>query len=184
MRVSAESGAALETQKQMPTQFFEWSLMPPPIGSQVVMLGYPKAEITPNDGEWNISSQIVSQIGYVSDIYETRRERGMLNFPCFRIDKLIDHGFSGGPVFWGDKLCGIVSAGSIGDETYAATLWPFCLLEYEYPDYGSLGGKTTVGDLFEKGVLRSKDWATLKHRISRQYDDDDAPYAHIKDGAA
>lgn len=146
------------------------------------MLGSPKTEITIADGKMNISLQLVSQVGRVSDVREFRRDKGMMNFPCFQIDKPVDHGFSGGPVFWGERLCGIVSGGGFEEDTWAATRWPLCLMEYENPDIGSFGAKMTFGDLFEKGVLHSEDWSELKHRISKRHDDNDAPYAYIENG--
>ncbi len=180
MQVSAENGATVDA---MQMRWFDWALMPPPIGSQVVMLGYPSLEITPVDDKMNINLRIVRQVGRVSEIHKLRRERGMMSFPCFHIDKPIDHGFSGGPVFWRGRLCGIVSSGSpLSGGTYAATLWPFCLMEYqyEYPGFGSLGGKTTIGDLFEKRVLHSEDWSALRYRISRRHNEN-GPYAHIEE---
>ena len=124
--------------------------------------------------------QYVIKEARVTGSYEIRRDAGLFNFPCFSLDKRVDPGFSGGPVFLGEKLCGIVSGDSFG-ETYVATLWPLCLLEYEYPDLGSLGGKRNVGELFECGVLRSADWPGLKGRITKRYDSNQRPYAHIED---
>jgi hypothetical protein len=168
---------------QMPTRYFEWALLPPPIGAQVLMLGYPKTDIIPFEDLLNVESNFVPQIGRVSKVCELRRDRGMVNFPCFHIDKPVDDGFSGRPVFWGERLCGIVCSGSLEGGTYAATLWPLCLMEYEYPDLGSFGVKATFGELFESRVLQSRDWPVVKHRISRRCDVDGKPYAHIADSA-
>lgn len=178
MEVFTEGGEAAGMENKM-TGFFEWSLLPPPVGSHVTMLGYPQAEIKANGDLLNLNLLLVEQSGQVTEVYEDRHDRGMFSFPCFRIDKPIDHGFSGGPVFWEDKLCGIVSGGSFDDGTFAASLWPLCLLEYEYPDLGALGGKTTFDKLFESGVLRSQDWPQIRERISKRYDEDGRPYAYI-----
>ena len=183
MQVSAEQGESIKTQRQMPTQFFEWALLPPPIGSEVVMFGYPKTGMTSSDGIMKIDSQVVYQIGRVTRIEELSRDKGMMNFPCFQIDKPVDNGFSGGPVFWDNKLCGIVSSG-FEEDTWIATLWPLCLLEYECPDLGSIGSTTTFGNLFESGVLQSQDWPILRNRISKQNDDAGRVCAHIKTEAA
>jgi len=180
VQVSAEEGDALRNQVQMPTGFFDWSLLPPPIGSQVVMLGYPKTEISTRGDLMDIGVKYVIQVGHVREIHELRRDRGMLTFPCFRIDQPIDPGFSGGPVFWEGKLCGIVSSDSFG-ETYAASLWPICLMEYEYPDLGVLGAKKSFGTLFENGVLHAADWPAVKDRITKRYDDNHVPYAYISE---
>jgi hypothetical protein len=53
------------------------------------------------------------------------------------------------------------------------------LLEYEYPDLGTLGVKRVFGELFECGVLRSQDWRDIKDRIAKQYDAEGKPYATI-----
>jgi hypothetical protein len=105
----------------------------------------------------------------------------MFNFPGFQINKPVDYAFSGGggPVFWEDRLCGIVSGGTIDDDTYAASLWPLCLLEYEYPDLGALGVKRVLGELFERGLLRSQDWRHIKDRIAKRYDAEGKPYAEM-----
>jgi hypothetical protein len=183
MQVSAQSGVATEMQEEMPSRFFEWALLPPPIGSQVLMLGYPETEIAIVDDKMNIGLTFALQIGKVCEIHPLRRDSGMITFPCFHIDKPVNHGFSGGPVFWGDKLCGIVSSGSIDNGTYAATLWPFCLMECEFPGLGSFGSKMTVGDLFEKRVVKSQEWPALRPRISKRHDENGRPYAHIEDVA-
>jgi hypothetical protein len=185
MEVSAEGGEAVGMQFQMPTRFFEWSLLPPPIGSHVAMLGFPKTEIKISGGLMNIGVSYVLQVGAVTDVYELKRDCGIYRFPCFRIDKPVDHGFSGGPVFWQDQLCGIVSGGSVDDGTYAASMWPLCLMNYAYPDQGELGHKRAFGDLFEDGVLRAADWPSIKHHISKQYDTLGRAYGSItSDGVA
>lgn len=90
-------------------------------------------------------------------------------------------GFSGGPVFCEERLCGLVSSDALLETgTYAATLWPLCLLEYEYPDHGSLGRKTKVGDLLDSGVIRSTDWNMIRQRISKRMDDRGRTFAHIE----
>jgi hypothetical protein len=178
LEVFAEGDEAAGMEHQM-TGFFEWSLLPPPIGTHVIMLGYPQANITSKDGLMKLDLSLVLGEGEVTDIYERGRDRGMFNFPCFRINTTIEHGFSGGPVFWDNRLCGIVSGGGFDDGTYAASRWPLCLLEYEYPDLGVIGSKRAFSSLFESGRLRSRDWPQVRDRITKQYDEHGAPYAHI-----
>jgi hypothetical protein len=177
MEVNAEGDEAASMERQM-AGFFEWSLLPPPVGSNVVMLGYPQTVIRSQGGLMNIDIMYVMQDGQVTDIYEPRRDYGMFSFPCFRINKPVDHGFSGGPIFWENRLCGIVSGG-FDEETYAASLWPLCLLEYEYPDMGAIGSKRMFADLLESGVIRSPDWPQLRGRIEKLYDKNGKPYARI-----
>jgi hypothetical protein len=179
MEVFAEGDEAAGMEHQM-TGFFEWVLLPPPVGSHVVMLGYPLADIKTKGDLLNIDLKYVMQDGQVTDVYESRRDRGMFPFPCFRIDKPVNHGFSGGPVFWEDKLCGIVSGGDLGNGTVAASLWPLCLLEYQYPDLGTLGDKRVFGSLFDSGVLRSGDWEQVRGRVTKEHDVEGKPYARIE----
>jgi hypothetical protein len=116
MEVFAREDEAGGMERQM-TGFFEWALVPPPVGSHVVMLGYPRTKIATNGHLMNINLNYVLQEGQITDVYQLKRDSGLLTFPCFRIGKPVDEGFSGGPVFWEDKLCGIVSTGSIDGST-------------------------------------------------------------------
>ena len=177
MEVLADGNDAAGVERDM-AGFFDWSLLPPPCGAEVVMFGFPQADIRTNAGIMKLNVNYVIQRGLVTDVYPINRDRGMYNFPCFRINKAVDHGFSGGPVFYDGQLCGIVSGG-FDDDTYVASLWPLCLLEYEYPDLGALGYKRSFKSLFQSGVLRSKDWPCLEPRIEKRYDENYRPYAHI-----
>lgn len=179
MQASADWGAAEQMQFTM-TGFFDWSLEPPPVGSHVVMVGYPKATITISDGRYNFAHNYPVTAGSVIEVFRLKRDSGMYNFPCFCIDTVVDHGFSGGPVFWNGRLCGIVSGGSVSDVTYVASLWPICLMGYEYRDQADVPGrKLEFGDLFDRRVLRADDWTSVKHRISKKYDGGDRAYAYI-----
>jgi hypothetical protein len=177
MEVFADGDEAAGMEHEL-TGFFDWALLPPPVGSDVVMLGYPLADATSKDGLMTVNSYYVLQEGQVTEIHERHRDRGFLSFPGFRIDQPINHGFSGGRVFWEGRLCGIVSGDCEGG-TYAASLWQLCLLEYEYPDMGILGKKRVFGELFDSGALRSEDWPRIKDRIKKEYEADGRPYAHM-----
>jgi hypothetical protein len=181
MQVSAEGGEAHEMQVQMPTGFFEWMTQPPPIDSEVVMVGYPQTQIAIAGGQMHTQAHLAVRTGRVREIYELRRDGGMLTFPCFLIDVPVDHGFSGGPVFFEDRLCGLVSSDALLEGgTYAATLWPLALLEYEYPDQGELGRKMKFGELLNSGVIRSIDWNAISQRVSKRTDDRGLVFAHIE----
>jgi hypothetical protein len=103
MEVNAEGDEAAGKDRGT-AAYFEWSLLPPPSGSQVIMLGYPQAAVTTEDKIVNLELKYVVQTGQVTDVYEQGHDRGMYSFPCFRISNPVDHGFSGGPVFWGQDL--------------------------------------------------------------------------------
>jgi hypothetical protein len=137
-------------------------------------MGYPKTDIEIEGDVMRANCNVIARPGRVREIYPLRRDRGMIHFPSFLIDVPVDHGCSGGPVVWDDRLCGIVSSGTIDDCTIAATLWPFCLLEYEYPDHGPLlGGQRSIGELLDAGTVRAAAWEEIKRRINKRTDDDD-----------
>jgi len=56
---------------------------------------------------------------------------------------------------------------------------PLCMLEYEYRDMATLGGKRTFADLFNTGELRSQDWPRINDRIEKRRDEEDKPFAYI-----
>lgn len=166
---------------ELPTGFFPWSLLPPPVGERVSMLGYPNAHVEFIGGRLSVDFNCVLQEGTVSQVYALQRDQGMLSFPCFEVDRPVDGGFSGGPVFWKGTLCGLVSSGSLTESTFVASLWPLCLMEYEYPEFG---GKTSFGALLDAGVVRSADWKSAKPRISRRTDEHGKAFPFIEGGAA
>jgi hypothetical protein len=141
------------------------------------MLGYPATAARFIGEQLSIDFKCVHLEGTVVQVYEQRRDRGMITFPCFEVDKPVDGGFSGGPVFWNGMLCGLVSSGSLTESTYVVSLWPMGLMTYEYP---GIGGKTSFGNLLDSGTIRSTDWAAVKARISIRTDEDARDYAFIQ----
>jgi hypothetical protein len=87
LEVFAEGNEAAGVERDM-AGFFEWSLLPPARGAKVTMLGFPLADIRTNAGVLNVAVNYVIQRGEVTDIYPIQRDRGMYNFPCFRINRL------------------------------------------------------------------------------------------------
>ena len=169
LHFSADQGISDRLQHELPTRPYAWRLLPPPVGSMVTAMGFPSTALTMNPVGLYVETSFIFQRAFVTDVYERQRDRGMLNFPCFKIDKALEHGFSGGPVFFENQLCGIVSAGTSWDPTsYIATLWPICLAEYD----DGLGGRTRFGDLFDRGALRSPQWSDVKKRMRIAGDDD------------
>lgn len=167
LQVSPDAVGFPKGKVELPTSFFSCSLLPPPVGARVSMLGYPNAQVEFVGDQISVDFNCVLQEGTVSQVHVLQRDRGMLSFPCFEVDRPVDGGFSGGPVFWNGTLCGLVSSGSLTESTFVASLWPLCLMEYEYPEFG---GKTNFGALFDDGVVRSTDWTNLKPRISKRTD--------------
>ena len=160
--------------------FPDWSLLPPPVGALVEMVGFPSSDVELNDGSFRGSFKLTVQRAWVREIFEVRRDRGMYSFPCFSVDQSTDHGFSGGPVFHEGRLCGLVSGGSVTNETYVASLWPLCLMEIEYPNLGLLNRKERLADWFESRRLPSIDWQLVRNRAGVARDDQDRPYAFLR----
>jgi hypothetical protein len=179
MEVFTEGDEAAGREHEM-KGFFELALLPPPVGAHVIMLGYPLANVESNNGLMKLDLKYVLQEGEVVDVFDPYRDQSMYSFPCFQINKPVDHGFSGGPVFWDGKLCGLVSGGgAFGDDTYAASLWPLLLMEYQYPDSGILGGTRAFREMLESDTLRSPDWPQIRERVTKRPHDNGKSYAHL-----
>lgn len=173
LQVSAENEVAERLQGEMPSKFFEWRLSPPPVGSRVWAIGFPQLCISPDGGAAVVGgAPFTLQELHVTRIYPLRRDRGMLNFPCFEVDDSVSPGFSGGPVFYKDQLCGIVTSGSDFDNrSHIALLWPLTLMDYS----NELGEGSRFGELLDRGVITSSDWWEIRSRISKGEDESGEP---------
>jgi hypothetical protein len=127
---------AKDMMNRMRPLFPKWSLLPPPVGATVVLCGQPR-DAASRETAVSDTLTYMCQPAVVVGTFETRLDRGMYNFPCFTVDREVPHGMSGGPVFWEDRLCGVVSGG-LGSETVIASLWPTCLTQFENPKLGEL----------------------------------------------
>jgi hypothetical protein len=182
LEVAPDEDVARQKLNDTRTLFPEWSLLPPPVGAQVEMIGFPSSQVALTKELSRFSFRFTVQQGWVREVFEIRRDRGMYSFPCFTVNEPTDHGFSGGPVFYNGRLCGVVSGGSVAEEhlTYVASLWPICLMEIEYPDLGTLNKKEAVGDWFEQGRLSARDWPLVKQRACSMTDDQGRLYACLR----
>jgi hypothetical protein len=157
-------------------QFFEWQLSPPPVGATVWAIGYPSHRVTPAGTAVDIGVPFTVQPLCVTKIFPDYRDKGMLNFPCFEVAASMEHGFSGGPVFYEGKLCGIVSSGSFDERSYIALLWPLALMDYT----NELAQVTRVGELLDRGVIVSDCWQKFRTRISKGEDEFGNPRVFIE----
>lgn len=115
----------------------------------------------------------------VTQVYTLAREKGMFNFPCFEVDESVGHGFSGGPVFYENRLCGVVSgASSFVEQSWIASLWPLALMEYS-DEFDRL---TAFGELLDRGAVVAADWLEIRHRISKGVDSFGQPYLSMESG--
>jgi hypothetical protein len=86
------------------------------------------------------------------------------------VDSAIDHGFSGGPVFYDGAMVGIVSVGfeakpeeNIPPDQYVASLWPLALLRFHLKETWY-----TMADVFDSGVIKVRDWEKFKGNVHRE----------------
>jgi hypothetical protein len=183
---AADGPEATSHLNDMRCRFPEWSLLQPPVGSVVEIVGFPGGAATLGTKGARFSFRHDVLRATVREIYEQYRDRGMYSFPCFAVDKGVDHGISGSPVFWNGRLCGVVSGGTTGDvdATYVASLWPLCQMEIEFPNLGALNRKESIGDWFDRGLLDAADWQHVKRRASLSLDGDGIRRFRLRDEAA
>lgn len=160
---------ARELLNRMRPLFPRWSLLPPPVGTTVTLCGQPR---DPARSESAVSNTVtyMCQPATVVESFETRLDRGMYNFPCFTVDREVPHGMSGGPVFWEDRLCGVVSGGFWG-QTVIASLWPICLTQFENQTLGDLNATITFESLLETGQVIAVDWPLVRGNVSYELDE-------------
>jgi hypothetical protein len=164
-----------EMRESMQQQLFpEWSLLPPPVGAQVVMFGVPDASLVISDTGWNFRAPYTSLSSVVLEAFNSRHDRGFFDFPGFFVKGGIGYGFSGGPVFWNGRLCGVAS-GVLFDKTYVASLWPFGLMEIK-----KLRSVERLANWFDERRIHAPDWPEIKNRISLRVDGAGAHFVNIE----
>ncbi len=177
--ISAVQVARIDGTTNEPTGYWPWRLLPPPVGAQVYIIGFPGFTLDdiPDRDEVSIGMALTFQVANVLEVYEERRGTGFLNYPCFEVDCRVDAGFSGGAVIYDNALCGVVSAASSFEEkTWCSTLWPLAFLGLE----SELSSTVRMGDLFEDGVIATIDWSEARERLSERHDDCGRIYAAIE----
>lgn len=104
--------------------------------------------------------------GFVTKVYETHRDRGLVTFPAYEVDARIDGGMSGGPVFNNKGLlCGILSVG--GFASHVAALWPMLAIPVSYSRANvPMGTSYPASELAKNGVINCLGW----ERVEPVYD--------------
>jgi hypothetical protein len=176
MEAQLDPAASSEKNARPLSGFLPWALHPPEVGERVTLCGLPDAQVQVGRG-LGFSGAAVAQSATVTEIFPERRDRGMYSFPGFSVDQEIEGGFSGGPVIWRGRLCGIVSGASIGT-SYIATLWPLLLAALGRPDQGQ--EVETLSDLFRRGHLVSSDWPAIEQLIGWDIDDSGRHVAKLR----
>ncbi|MGK2856872.1 MAG: S1 family peptidase [Thermoanaerobaculia bacterium] len=162
--------------------FFRLRLLPPPVDGRIRALGFSAVErsFNENSNMLEATSTISLSEGRVCEVFpnwitEPRppapdilggrqpvAER-LTDFPCFQTTAPIDGGMSGGPVFSGNDLVGIVSTGldigggEAGDDlaqSRAATLWPLLFTK----NISTGLDRVSFGALLRSAFLNCVDW--------------------------
>jgi hypothetical protein len=165
-----------EMREEMQNLFPEWSLLPPPVGAQVVMFGVPDSHLVVSETAWNFRGPFSCISTEVLNVFHLRHDRGLYSFPGFFVKGEVGHAFSGGPVLWNGRLCGVVSGG-LGENTYVASLWPFGLMNIK-----KAGSSERLADWFDARRINASDWPDVKNRISLRVDEYGGHCAHIEPG--
>ena len=156
LQTTPTSAGAFEVEKAQ--EFFEWQMLPPPVGSQVRIFGLPGKLILNHGDRHTINFSVHGDVARVKSVSAVARDCGSWNFPGFTLDREFEHGMSGAAVFYNDVLVGIFSG-----PDYVATLWPLAL--HTYIDRGH--NEHAMAALFEAGQIRVRDWTAVKGRARR-----------------
>lgn len=157
LELEPETEAA--TRRELLQRYVDWYLLPPPLNSWVSVFGLPDARIEIEGDNHDIEIPLEIAVCKVRRIFQPIHVHGMAEFPVFELDRELPHGFSGGPVFWNDKLVGIFSG-----PAFVSSLWPLVLLTYPQSDSES---DKAFKDHLESGRIHAWDWADVKGRVTR-----------------
>lgn len=175
VRVQPEGSQAHEG-RSAPDWFFPWSIMPPPKGATVRLIGFPATKAEYIGDRLSVRPTLVPLETEVTRVFKMRRTKGMYDYPCFEIRGSVGGGFSGGAVFWDGKLCGIVSGSSSFEETtIVSSLWPLTLLRIgEEPPQ-------PLAVLLNGGAIKSDDWFHARRFIASREGSDAMWSAYLAD---
>ena len=155
-----QPGNAKATGAHAVLQYYEWHLQPPDVGSTVYLFGYPQSNATQDGTNLSFDGTLDYKTGHVTEVHDVLHSHGFLEFPCYRVDVPVDHGFSGGIALWDGMLAGIVSAG-LDNDTWVSSLWPLVLIPTTANDQA-----TDFGHFLDNGEIRARDWDVVRGRPS------------------
>lgn len=166
--------------------------LPPEMGERVVGFGYPASSgrvtsLEPFTVEWGLQGH--TTVGQVTAVYPERRDRGLLNFPCFETNARFDGGMSGGPIFDASgRVCGLICAALNADAdgpftSYGAVLWPALLQTVDFRAPGlDVKGAYGVWELSAVGYLRIDRWREVLERVYVEQDDTGRDVPRLRSG--
>jgi len=167
--------------------FLKWQLLAPSVGTRIYAFGYPQstAKNAPNADNGVVGDMQISLMeANVTKVEEFRRDNNFNDFPGFEFTPGIAGGYSGGPLFLDDRLCGIASAsgfGGGGEVGYAAALWPLILRKIRF----GLGDAVSILELLKLRFFEGVDVEDVERRMFVDLVDDggiDGPkeYARLR----
>jgi hypothetical protein len=156
LQTTPTSPGAFEVEKLQ--EFFEWQMLPPPVGAQVRIFGMPGKLIMNHGDRHTARFDAHGDVAYVKSISPISRDCGSWNFPGFTLDRDFEFGMSGAPVFYDNALVGIFSG-----PDYVASLWPLALHTYIDKEKN----QHALADLFDNGEIRVRDWDVVKGKVER-----------------
>jgi len=141
-------------------RYLEWQLLPPRVGAAVLVFGWPEPDIVVEaDGHHMQEVGLHVEFARVDEHVYPMQAHGFGEFPAFRLNRDLPHGFSGGSVLYGDRLTGIFSGPDL-----VACLWPLAL--HLYPDIDGID--CSFADHFDSGHIVARDWGEVRGRVNRQ----------------
>lgn len=154
LQTEPTSSGALQVEKTQ--KFFEWQMLPPPVGAQVRIFGLPGTTILNHGDKHTVAFNVHGDVARVLSVSPVVQDCGFAKFPGFRLDREFEHGMSGAAVFYEDALVGIFSG-----PDYVAALWPLAIHSYVDVNLKEL----QMSDLFDSGAIRVRDWAAVNGRV-------------------
>lgn len=156
LAVVAESDAAKRTEPSL--DYFEWQLLPPHWRARVRVYGWPEQDIQimGDDHVWDVALWV--EPARVVEYVYPMQAHSFGEFPAFRLDRRLPHGFSGGPVIYDDRLVGIFSGPDL-----VSCLWPLAIHKYMTPDEV----EHPTSELFDRGTINAVDWDQVKGKVER-----------------
>jgi len=156
LQTAPTSPGALDVERVQ--QFFEWQMLPPPVGAKVRIFGMPGKIILNHGDRHTVRFNVHGDVAQVVSVSPVVQDCGFVNFPGFRLDTEFEHGMSGAAVFYDNALVGIFSG-----PAYVASLWPLAIHSY----LDAQRNEHSMSDLFESGAIHVRDWSTVKGRVKR-----------------
>jgi hypothetical protein len=151
--------------------YLEWEFLPPRVGATVRVVGWPDQNIAFEGSEYHAQVSLCIERATVVELVNPMQAHGFGEFPGFRIDRQLGHGFSGGAVIFEERLIGIFSGPDL-----VASLWPLAL--HTYLDGGEQ--ERSFANLLDTGAIRARDWANVRGQVYREVCDEALAGSHVE----